>query len=419
MKFYLIFFFCSIRLAFSSLAQESITEEYQDPDILKIFLDCQTRCDMTYFRQEIGFVSFMQDRQQAEIFMQLVRQNTGGGGREYRLRVQGLGRFEGMTDTLIFYTAPEVADNVIRDEIMSGIKQAVLPFLLKTNLGQYIKYDVTNFSDEPALNSSVRDPWNFWTFRVRANAFTRGESQSTYLELDNNFSANRTTDASKFNFFVGYNFSRNAFDLGNDEKDVFINRSANTRLLYVHSISDHWSIGGTLGAFSSTFRNVYFGYGIDPTIEYNVFPYTESAVHQFTFRYNVGPSYRDYIELTVFDKLEEWFWEQEFEVNFSQIKDWGNFQLELQYRNYLHDFSQMRLGLNPELEWNIARGLNINFFGDISYVANLRNIQKGEVDPTNILLQITQLNTSFNYAMSVGLSYRFGSAYNNIVNTRF
>ena len=207
--------------------------------------------------------------------------------------------------------------------------------------------------------------------------------------------------------------------MNDGEEAVAINESFFGRVLYVNSISDHWSIGVTGGAFSSTFRNVDLGYGFDPTIEYNVFPYSESAQHQFTFRYNLGPSYRDYTDLTVFDKLVEWTWEQQLEINYAQIKDWGTIELELEYENFLHDFSQLQIGLNPELDWNVSKGLIIELFGRISYIANLRNIQKSDLDNNDILLQNRQLDTSFGFFARVGLSYRFGSAYNNIVNVRF
>jgi hypothetical protein len=403
---------------YSCLGQQ---EESSEPpsDILRIFLDCQYGCDERYFRQEMGFVNFMQDRQRAEVFLQLVRQRTGTGGREFTMLIQGLERFKGVQDTVVFFTGPDATDNERRDAILEQIRKAVLPFILQTSVADKISYTVINDTDEPELNTAVRDPWNYWTFQFRINSFLRGESQSNFINLNNSISANRTTEESKFNFFARYNFERSEFQLEEEETSVFINKNFFTRFLYVYSLSDHWSVGGTAGAFSSTFSNVDFGYGIDPTVEYNVFPYNESARHQFTVRYNVGPSYRNYQELTVFDKLEEWYWEQELEINYSQIKDWGTLQIELEYQNYLQDFSQLRIGLNPQLEWNITKGLNLDLYTSISYISNLRNIQKSDIDPNEILVQNRQLDTSFEYFGSIGLSYRFGSAYNNIVNTRF
>ncbi len=389
-------------------------------EILDIFLDCVFPCDLTYLRQEMGFVNFMQNRQEAQVFLQLVAQRTGTGGREFRLQVQGgeSNQFNVVNDTLIFYTANDATDNERRDAILQTMKKAVLPYILQTSVADNIEYSVIEDVEGTPLNSSIKDPWNYWTFQVRINSFLRGESQSDFVNLNNSLNINRTTEESKFDFFARYNYNRSSFDF-DEETVISSNRSVFGRMLYVHSISDHWSIGASFGAFSSTFSNVDFGYGPDPTIEYNVFPYRESSRRQFTIKYNVGPSYRNYTEETIFDKLSEWYWEQELEVNYAQIKNWGNINIQLEYKNYLHDFGQLEVGINPSLEWNITRGLNIDLYTSLSYIANQRNIQKTEADASDIILQNRQRQTSFEYFGSIGLSYRFGSAYNNIVNTRF
>ena len=409
-------FLILISLIFSFNIHSQIVE---DSDLIDIFLDCQWRCDQEYFRQEMGFVNFMQNRQEAEVFMQLLAQRTGTRGIEFQLFVKGQEQYEGTIDTLVFYTEPDDTENQIRDAILDRIKHAVLPFLVQSPLRNLIQYSVLNQTEEPALNTAIKDPWNYWTFRYSFRSFVEGQSQSSFFDINNSFSANRTTEEHKFNLFLNHGYNRSSFNLNDGEKAVAVNESFFGRILYVNSISDHWSLGISGGAFSSTFRNVDFGYGFDPTIEYNVFPYTESAQHQFTIRYNVGPSYRDYTELTVFDKLEEWYWEQQLEINYAQVKDWGTIELELEYENFLHDFNQLQIGLNPELDWNVTKGLSISLFGRISYIANLRNIQQSDLDNNDILLQNRQLDTSFGFFARLGLTYRFGSAYNNIVNTRF
>ena len=416
------FLLISVLLVFfkiTVLCQDSSTPTSStDQEILDIFLDCVNGCDMTYFRQELGFVNFMQNRQEADIFLQLLRQTTGSGGREYRLQVQGTEQYQVKNDTLVFYTKNDATDNERRDAILLNIKRGVLPYILQTDLVERLQYTIESNDEGTPLNASVKDPWNYWTFQVRLNSFLDGESQSNFINLNNSININRTTQESKFDLFARYNYNRSSFDI-DDETVVATNRSAFGRMLYVISISDHWSVGATLGAFTSTFNNVDFGIGPDPTIEYNVFPYSESARRQFTIKYNVGPSYRNYTEETIFEKLSEWYWEQELEVQYVQIKNWGNINIEMEYKNFLHDFSQLEIGINPELEWNITNGLNLDIFTSLSYIANQRSLQKDDLDTTDILLQFRQRQTSFQYFGGIGLSYRFGSAYNNIVNPRF
>jgi len=47
------------------------------------------------------------------------------------------------------------------------------------------------------------------------------------------------------------------------------------------------------------------------------------------------------------------------------------------------------------------------------------NLRVGEATDEEILLRQRELGTDFRYGFSFGLTYRFGSIYNNAVNPRF
>lgn len=389
-------------------------------DLLKIFIDCTGWCDQEFFRQEMTFVNFMQDRQNANVFIQITDQRTGTGGREYRLRFQGQEKFAEQADTIIFYTSPDATDNVRRSSMLDEIKKALLPFLLQTELKNQIQYSIkTDESNSKTNNSLVKDPWNYWTFTIRTNSWFNGQESSRFLNLFNSFSVNRTTNEHKFNFSLNYSLNESRFKLSDNETAISKQENASGNGTYVNSINDHWSVGVRGGFRSSTYSNIDFSSAVKPTVEYNVFPYDESSQHQFAFRYGIGPVYRNYKDTTTFGLIEEWLGEQEFTIQYVNIKDWGTLSIELEFENYLHDWSQMNIGLNPELEWNIAKGLNLNLGAFISYISNLRNIQNTELSNQDIILQNRQLATNFEYFGNIGLSYRFGSSYNNIVNPRF
>ncbi len=389
-------------------------------ELLKIFIDCEFGCDHDYFKQEMNYVNFMQNRQEADVFLQLTIRRTGGGGREYQLRVEGKNYDTIPVDTLLFFTSPDATDNIRRTEILKNIKRGLLPFMVQTSLIDYIDYDV-NFGEmsQTLSNEEVEDPWNFWTFRLRLNAFFRGQEKSRFLDMFSSFSANRTTEEHKFFVSFNYNLEKSSFDLSEDEEFTAKNENSSVNLLYVNSLGDRWSIGFRSRVSTSTFGNIQLGAGLRPALEFNVFPYRQSSQRLFVFRYSIGPSYVNYEEITVFDKLEEWLYEQSVDIEFNQIKDWGDVNIELEYENYLHDWSQLSISINPEISWNLARGLSLNVFGQIGYISNLRNIQKSEIDANDILLQNRQLDTSFEYFSGFGVTYRFGSIFNNVVNPRF
>jgi len=63
--------------------------------------------------------------------------------------------------------------------------------------------------------------------------------------------------------------------------------------------------------------------------------------------------------------------------------------------------------------------LSFRLYGQYSVVHDQLSLPKGDATTEQILLQRKQLETQFQYNASIGLTYTFGSIYNNIVNPRF
>jgi len=69
--------------------------------------------------------------------------------------------------------------------------------------------------------------------------------------------------------------------------------------------------------------------------------------------------------------------------------------------------------------WRVVRGLEFNIDGFYGVTRDQLNIPRGTVDDQDILIRLRQLQSGYNYFISVGLSYTFGSIFNNVVNPRF
>ena len=82
----------------------------------KFFLDCRTHCDMTYIKSEIDFVDFMLDRQSSELYILLINQRTGSGGREYTMTIENK-KSEEESYELKFFTDANAVDDDRRIEI--------------------------------------------------------------------------------------------------------------------------------------------------------------------------------------------------------------------------------------------------------------------------------------------------------------
>ncbi len=389
------------------------------PPAPKVFLDCQTRCFFDHIRSELSYLSFMRDRQTADVYLLLTSLRTGSGGREWTLIVKGQHRFAGRVDTLVFHSSPDATDGQIQDLQVEKIQLALVPFLLKTSLADHLNLSVEAPSREEALADSLEhDPWNFWVFNVGGNMNFNGQEASSHFSFRGRFSASRVTEQSKFNLWLNGNFNRRRFSLTEEE---FITRiyGGNVFSRYVYSVSDHFSAGAQASLFSSTIENYDLALAVTPAVEYNLFPYAEATKRQFTLFYSIGPNFNNYQDSTIYNVEREWLVRQRFEVNYRQIEEWGRLDFEVRFSNYLHNWDFLSLSFNPNVEWNLFRGFNIEFGGVISLVRDQLNIPKGDASDEEILLELRALSTSYFYFGYAGINYRFGSQQNNVVNTRF
>ena len=86
---------------------------------------------------------------------------------------------------------------------------------------------------------------------------------------------------------------------------------------------------------------------------------------------------------------------------------------------YFHDTSLYNVNFSGNMSVNLIRGLSLNFGGNYGLVRDQLSLAKRNLTPEEVLLRQQQLATSYRYFGNFGLSYRFGSAVQNVVNTRF
>ena len=67
----------------------------------------------------------------------------------------------------------------------------------------------------------------------------------------------------------------------------------------------------------------------------------------------------------------------------------------------------------------MGKGLSLNVGGGASWIRDQIYLPKGEASRDDVLVRQRQLATSYDYYLYFGVSYTFGSIYNNIVNPRF
>ena len=384
----------------------------------KLFLDCRTFCDRTYIRTEIDFVDYMFDRQTADLYILLIDQNTGGGGREFVMTVENK-KDNAEPYEVKFYTEPVAVEAEIREAIVKNLKKVLLKFMVDQGQMDNISYTVEN----PAENEEeavLKDPWDAWVFSLGVNGNINRESQFNSLSLRFNFNSNRITEKHKFLSFANYSRNESSFVVGEGEEDITnLQTSFSGRVLYVYSISDHWSVGGIARYRRSIFENYDHSITVSPAFEYNIFPYSEVAEHSFTFRYEIGGRYNDYIDTTSFFKATETLLRHRLAIDFQIVQPWGNIDLDAGYSHFLTLPNRYSFDINPSMDVNLFKGLNL-WMGIFYAITKDRiNIPKGNLSVEEILLQNKLRDSNFSMFMYFGIRYRFGSASNNVVNPRF
>ncbi|MCL4511107.1 MAG: hypothetical protein M1470_08575 [Bacteroidetes bacterium] len=379
----------------------------------KVFIDCSF-CDLDYIRTEITFVNYVRDRKEAQVQVLVTTQNTGSGGTEYTLTLLGLQNFTGLDDTLKYISTPSETQDEIRKGLVKVLKLGFIRYVARTPVGDNISVSF-NESTKPA---AAVDKWNYWVFSVSGNGFLSAQKSTTFGSLYGSLSIQRITKRLKF-FSSGYvNYNESDFTIG-DQNIKSISRSKGWSALAAVSIDDHWSVGGFTSVSSSTYSNTKIALGLYPAIEYDVFPYSESTRKQLRILYKLGDDYYSYNEETIFNKFSENLPKQDLSIALDLTQPWGSVSLSLEGSNYFYDFSKNRVILSTQLSLRLFEGLTLNLFGSGSMIHDQLSLPLAGATPNQILLQQKELATQYRYFVSLGLSYTFGSIYNNIVNPRF
>lgn len=388
--------------------------------MLRVFLDCpQSYCDLDYFRREIAFVDYVRDRTDADVHILVTSQSTGGGGLSYVATFIGQGRLGKRTDSLR-YVAPNDATNDQRRLGLGRIlKIGLLPFVEGSDAADRITiaYEAPAEGDREA--EARRDPWNYWVFRTNASAYFNGESSYNNLDLFGSVSANRTTEQLKVSLSLNGNLSESNFEIDSTVTITSTSRSYSANGLVARSIGGQWAAGGEASARRSTYSNTKVGLRLAPGIEYDVFPYSESARRLLTIRYQIGFNHIVYDSTTIFFKDRETLIDESLQLSLSATQPWGSTGVGIVGSHYFDDFDKNSLRLFGNVNVRLVKGLSLRFNGSVSRVRDQRYLPNSGLTPEEVLLRQRAIATSYRYFGSVGLTYSFGSIFNNVVNPRF
>jgi hypothetical protein len=396
--------------------QESSPAELRAKTRLRVFLDCQTGgCNFDRFRTDITFVDWVRDREDSDVHLLITSEETGAQGDRFQLDFIGREKFESqglvlIYDALSFYTDEEELKGLTR-----RIAQGLAAYAASTESADWItvEYSPPDLAP-PALRS---DPWDHWVFSLAGSGDYFAQASTTGLEASGSLSINRTTEAFKIDaeFYGGY--VRDEFQYEGETFSSTAHQYGVTGLA-AWSLGPHWTIGFRPEVWSSTFSNIELGARFAPAIEYNIFPYWEVSRRQFTIEYSIGVDHFRYFEITLFDRLSETLPSHRAVASLDLSQQWGGTGLTLGGSQFLNDPSKFRVVMAGELNLRITRGLSLDLRGAYEAIRDQINLPKEDATEEEVLLRRRELATDYEFRFSIGLRYRFGSIFNNVVNTR-
>jgi len=384
----------------------------------KVFLD-GTRLDIDYIRTEITFVNYVRDRKEADVHVLITQQRTGGGGREYTITFIGLNTYEDLKNVLKFYSNRTETEDEIRKGLVQILKLGLASYAARTPIHKILSLGI-NGKVKP---TSVVDKWDFWVFSFSSRGRLSGEESRKYTSIFGNVSINRVTPESRLRMGFSASLDESEFD-SETEEGIYYKEKSSTKSsafdgLYVKSLGEHWSAGAFMNLSHSTYSNINFGSTVAPAVEYNFFPYSVSTRRQLRVLYRIGYNYSRYIEETIRDKKMDRLLNEILTITLSLSEPWGNAELSVEGSNYFKKFSYNRLRISSNLSLRILKGLALTIDGRYAVINDQLALRKSEVSVTELLLRRRELPTEFNYSISIGFSYTFGSVYSNVVNPRF
>lgn len=408
----LIFLFFLLTLAVQ--AQEVPPDGAFREQAPRVFFDCD-QCDFSYVRGEVPFVNWVRDREDAVLHLLITDQRTASRGREYNLDFIGLKKFAGTEESLRYVSPPDYTDDETRQGLVGIIKIGLLPYLAGTPL--LSRMSVSYDEPEEAEMAAADDLWDSWVFEIEGGGWGEKQSSQSELLIDGSLSADRVTEEWRIRTRLMGEYEEERFE----SEGSSIKSSSHQRRfwgLIVKSLSNHWSAGVESRIYSSTYDNTELALRLAPAVEYSLFDYAETERRSLTFAYRIGHRSISYREKTIYEKNSERLFDQSLDIDLRLTQPWGSARISLEGSHYFHDLNFYRVDLFSRLSLRLIRGLSLTFNSSTERIHDQLHLPTGGATLEEILLRRQDLATTYNIFFRVGLSYTFGSIYNNVVNTR-
>lgn len=392
-----------------------------DDHALRIYLDCGY-CDMEYFKTWFTEVDYVVERKDADVYILITGIETGSGGMEYRMMLKGSGRYSSFSDTIIFNVPADATDEITRSEILKYTQLALVPCLLKTPSKARMDLFIEDLGEGMSLKKED-DPWKNWMFRISARGSLMNQKCSKSHSASGGLYVSKVNSKVKFESNNEFGFDENRLTLYDGDSVIFSMfqsmKSYSSGNLFVRSLGNHAGIGAIATFLKSDFSNVDLRFVTGPAVEFNLYSYEDATTKQFRILYAPVYEHTDYKDTTIYNRISDYLFRHELQVKFMHVGSWGELNLTGVATSYLNNWKQFSAGVSAMANIYLGKGLSFDLSCGYSYIQNQIGLRKDTMNPEDFITNQYETQTDFSYYIMGGISFRFGSIFNNTVNPRF
>lgn len=380
---------------------------------VKVFLDCNS-CSYQHISENTRYVRYVRDMTLADVHLLITTQGTAAGGRSYDLQFIGKGDFSEINTTLEYVSPQSDTWSIRRDGLLRTIALGLLPYVSQTSAASNVSimYDE---EDSKVVEVLEEDPWDNWVFDIWLRGGVEMEESQDEYRLTNSVTANRITEEWKLRNGFWMRYEEEHFT---EENITSFVRRWSLWSAVIKSLGEHWSAGFFADFGSSTYHNKDLEASINPAIEYNFFPWKESTDKEFTIAYSAGMKHLNYADRTIYNKMEETLPYHELRIYYDMIQVWGNADGRIVLHHFPFEKNKYSIRAEADISFRLSQGLSVFIGVEAESIHDQLSLAAGGASLDEILLKRTQLATSYAFEMNFGISYSFGSIYNNVVNPR-
>ncbi len=387
---------------------------------LKVFLDCSKGgdCYDAYVREKLPALDYVRDRLDADVHVINLSNYTSNGLEQRVLFLVGRGDFESLSDTVTFSYADNLQLQDKRDLFVQNLSLGLLPFILQTDSKSSLTIGMLS-TDSTQSQMDQEDPWRLWVNQIGLSGSIEANRNYNTRSANGYYSLSKENEKIKSSLDLSTNIQNQKYNVDDTTTLSYDFRSSYMGAEHLIKLNEHWGVGVWANYRNSLFSNYRYRIALGPKIEYSLLPYSDFNTRRVVLIYDINPVINKYYDTTLYFKTKETLYNHSLSLISQFNYDWGSINLGVFYNNYLHDWSLNYLGINGAISLKLIKGLNFGVYGNYDLQNNQISLRKSDVDIDQLLVQNRELFTSYNFFVRAGISYRFGSSKNNVVNPIF